>query len=144
MAQVPPIAYLTRTEIFSACHRLHSNHLTAEENEKVYGKCNNLHGHGHNYKVEVTVRGPICPKTGMVINITDLKNYMNAAIMEVLDHKNLDKDVPYFKDAVSTTENLSVFIWKQLQHFMPDPTILYKVKIHETDKNVVTYKGETV
>lgn len=120
----------------------HSNQLTPEENEQIYGKCNNLHGHGHNYKVEVTVRGPISPKTGMVINISDLKKYMNAAIMDILDHRNIDKDVPYFKEAVSTTENLAVFIWKQLQLLMPEQSILYEVKIYETDKNTVIYRGE--
>ncbi|XP_069672818.1 6-pyruvoyl tetrahydrobiopterin synthase isoform X1 [Periplaneta americana] len=91
-----PVAYLTRKEIFSACHRLHSPQLSEEENKEVYGKCNNVNGHGHNYVVEVTLHGTIDPSTGMVMNINDLKKYMNNAIMEPLDHKNLDKDVPYF------------------------------------------------
>nr|XP_034995563.1 6-pyruvoyl tetrahydrobiopterin synthase-like isoform X2 [Zootoca vivipara] len=118
-----------------------SNLLSDEENKKLFGKCNNANGHGHNYKVEVTVRGEIDPTTGMVINLTDLKDYMEEAIMEPLDHKNLDKDVPYFAEVVSTTENVAVYIWENLQKHLPKGT-LYKVKVYETDKNVVVYKGE--
>ncbi|XP_030361206.1 6-pyruvoyl tetrahydrobiopterin synthase isoform X2 [Strigops habroptila] len=99
----PPAARLARVSravTFSACHRLHSKSLSNEENLKLFGKCNNPNGHGHNYKVIVTVRGEIDPVSGMVINLTDLKEYMQEAIMEPLDHKNLDKDVPYFAEVV--------------------------------------------
>lgn len=137
-----PIAYLTRIEKFSACHRLHSPGLGDEENAEVYGKCNNFHGHGHNYTVEVTLRGPVCPVKGMVMNINDLKKYINSAIMDTLDHKNLDKDVPYFKNVVSTTENLVIYIWNSLKELLEDPGLLYEIKIYETDKNVVFYRGE--
>ncbi|XP_041076867.1 6-pyruvoyl tetrahydrobiopterin synthase [Polyodon spathula] len=135
------IGYVTRVQSFSACHRLHSKSLSDEENKKIFGKCNNPNGHGHNYKVEITVRGKIDPATGMVMNITDLKEYIEMAVMEPLDHKNLDKDVPYFADVVSTTENVAVFIWDNLLKFLP-PDSLYEVKIHETDKNIVVYRGE--
>ncbi|XP_014666322.1 PREDICTED: 6-pyruvoyl tetrahydrobiopterin synthase-like isoform X3 [Priapulus caudatus] len=81
------------------------------------------------------------PVTGMVMNIVDLKIYIQEAVMATLDHKNIDKDVPYFKDIVSTTENVAVYIWKGLEKLLP-PNTLYKIKIHETDKNVVCYKGE--
>ncbi|XP_063077304.1 6-pyruvoyl tetrahydrobiopterin synthase [Engraulis encrasicolus] len=135
------IAYITRVQSFSACHRLHSKALSDEENKRIFGKCNNPNGHGHNYKVEVTVRGKIDIRTGMVMNLTDLKQYIEKAIMEPLDHKNLDKDVPYFADVVSTTENLAVFIWDGLAKLLP-PNLLYEVKVHETDKNIVVYRGE--
>nr|XP_006111334.1 6-pyruvoyl tetrahydrobiopterin synthase-like [Pelodiscus sinensis] len=115
--------------------------LSDEENLKLFGKCNNPNGHGHNYKVVVTVRGEIDPTSGMVINLTDLKAYMQEAIMEPLDHKNLDKDVPYFADVVSTTENVAVYIWENLQKRLPAGA-LYKVKVYETDQNIVVYKGE--
>ncbi|KAL7981611.1 hypothetical protein Chor_005699 [Crotalus horridus] len=115
-------ARVSRRAAFSASHRLHSPSLSDEENRKLFGKCNNLNGHGHNYKVEVTVQG-------------------EEAIMEPLDHKNLDKDVPYFADVVSTTENVAVFIWDNLQKCLPTGT-LYKVKVYETEKNIVVYKGE--
>ena len=90
----------------------------------------------------MTLRGPVDRDTGMVMNINDLKKYMNSAIMEPMDHKNLDKDVPYFKNLVSTTENVSVFIWNNLKEQLPDPKILYEVKIYETEKNIVIYRGE--
>ncbi|NWR89995.1 PTPS synthase, partial [Furnarius figulus] len=119
----------------------HSKALSDEENLKLFGKCNNPNGHGHNYKVVVTVRGEIDPVSGMVMNLTELKEHMQEAIMEPLDHKNLDQDVPYFAEVVSTTENVAVFIWENLQRLLP-AGILYKVKVFETEQNVVVYKGE--
>ncbi|XP_070846791.1 6-pyruvoyl tetrahydrobiopterin synthase [Chaetodon trifascialis] len=135
------IGYISRTQSFSACHRLHSIHLSDEENKRVYGKCNNPNGHGHNYKVEVTVRGKIDHLTGMVMNLTDLKKCIEDVIMTPMDHKNLDKDVPYFTDVVSTTENVAVYIWDNMVKVLP-PNLLYEIKIHETDKNIVIYRGE--
>ncbi|KAL4223958.1 hypothetical protein ACF0H5_017417 [Mactra antiquata] len=138
-----PIVYITRVESFSACHRLHSPKLTDEENLKLFGKCNNPNGHGHNYKVEVTVRGPVDPATGMVMNLCDLKAYMNKAFMETLDHKNIDKDEPYFKDIVSTAENIAVYIWERMSKLVINSTVqLFEVKVHETDKNIATYRGD--
>ncbi|KAH0552064.1 6-pyruvoyl tetrahydrobiopterin synthase [Cotesia glomerata] len=137
-----PIACLTRRETISTCHRLHSPHLSDEENAEIYGKCNNYWGHGHNYTVEVTVRGSIDPKTGMVMNISELKEHMHKVLMDRLDHKNLDKDVPYFKNVVSTTENLAVYIFDEIKKLMRDPSLLHKVKIWETEKNIVTYSGD--
>ncbi|XP_054933048.1 6-pyruvoyl tetrahydrobiopterin synthase isoform X1 [Dermacentor andersoni] len=90
--------------------------------------------------VEVTVTGPVDRDTGMVINITDLKKYIQSEVMDALDHKNLDKDVPYFEKAVSTTENVAVFVWQQLSKVLPRKLQL-RVRLHETDKNVVTYEG---
>ena len=126
---------------FSTSHRLHSPSLSDEENLEVFGKCNKLNGHGHNYKVVVTVHGEIDPVTGMVMNLTDLKEYMEEAIMKSLDHMNLDLDVPFFTDVVSTTENVAVYIWENLQKLLPVGA-LYKVKVYETDNNIVVYKGE--
>ncbi|KAM4623690.1 6-pyruvoyl tetrahydrobiopterin synthase [Polymixia lowei] len=135
------IGYITRVQCFSACHRLHSNNLSDEDNKRVFGKCDNPNGHGHNYKVEVTVRGKIDRVTGMVMNLTDLKKYIEEVVMVPLDHKNLDKDVPYFADVVSTTENLAVYIWDNMVKVLP-PGLLYEVKIYETDNNIVVYRGE--
>ena len=139
-----PIVYISRTESFSACHRLHSPALTDHENQQLYGKCNNPNGHGHNYKVEVTLRGPVDPKTGMVANLSDLKLWMERAFMATLDHKNLDKDVVYFRDVVSTVENIAVYIWERMmiEALGDDGKLVYEVKVHETDKNVASYRGE--
>lgn len=120
-----------------------SPHLSDEENREVYGKCNNENGHGHNYTVEVRIRGHVEPKTGMVMNLVDLKAIIERCIMKPLDHKNLDKDVPYFKLVPSTTENLAVFIFDSLKKALPKADLLYEVKICETDKNIVVYRGKT-
>lgn len=136
---------ISRTETFSASHRLHSPYLTDEENKELYGKCNNFNGHGHNYKVDVMLKGPVDPATGMVINITDMKKAMNRAVMDVLDHKNIDKDVPYFGSIPSTAENISVFIWNQMKSELTKINkehLLYQVKLFETEKNVFYYRGE--
>uniref|UniRef100_A0AAZ3PTP6 6-pyruvoyl tetrahydrobiopterin synthase n=1 Tax=Oncorhynchus tshawytscha TaxID=74940 RepID=A0AAZ3PTP6_ONCTS len=93
------------------------------------------------FVVEVTVRGKIDRHTGMVMNITDLKQHIEEVIMIPLDHKNLDKDVPYFANVVSTTENVAVYIWDNMVKQLP-ANLLYEVKIHETDKNIVVYRGE--
>lgn len=142
LAKSMRVAYLTRKETISCCHRLHSEHLSEQENKSVYGKCNNFWGHGHNYTVEVTVRGPVDPTTGMVMNLSDLKTYMQKVLLDQLDHKNLDKDVDYFKNIVSTTENVAIYIFEEIKKYMPKPELLYEVKVHETDKNVVFYRGE--
>ncbi|NWX19116.1 PTPS synthase, partial [Aegotheles bennettii] len=127
------------------CLCSHSKSLSDEENLKLFGKCNNPHGHGHNYKARLLIpllfSLQIDPVSGMVMNLADLKEYMEEAITEPLDHKNLDKDVPYFAEVVSTTENVAVFIWENLKKLLPVGT-LYKVKVYETDKNIVVYKGE--
>ncbi|KAI9596837.1 hypothetical protein BDF19DRAFT_436971 [Syncephalis fuscata] len=140
-----PIGYISRIEHFSAAHRLHSAALSAEENQLVYGKCNHPNGHGHNYKVQVTLRGKIDPQTGMVTNLVNLKNCLQLAVMEPLDHRNLDIDVPFFKTNVSTTENVAVFIWQQVEKHMALAGCqgnLHEVCVWETDRNMVIYRGE--
>ncbi|KAI8922511.1 hypothetical protein DFJ77DRAFT_424725 [Powellomyces hirtus] len=136
-----PIVYLSRREHFSAAHRLHSPKLSDAENLAIYGKCNHKHGHGHNYKVEVVVKGELDPTTGMVLNITELKECMKVAIMDVMDHKNLDMDIEYFHDKPSTAENIAVFMWISLAKILPKGE-LHEIVLHETDNNVVIYRGE--
>ncbi|XP_029175108.1 6-pyruvoyl tetrahydrobiopterin synthase isoform X2 [Nylanderia fulva] len=116
--------------------------LNEHENATIYGKCNNPWGHGHNYTVEVTVRGPIDPKTGMILNLTDLKDVMQKVVIKKMDHKNIDKQVDYFKAKTSTTENIAVYIFEELKKYMSNPKLLYEVKVHETDKNVMYFRGE--
>uniref|UniRef100_A0A8I3MYK2 6-pyruvoyl tetrahydrobiopterin synthase n=2 Tax=Canis lupus familiaris TaxID=9615 RepID=A0A8I3MYK2_CANLF len=118
-------ARVSRLVSFSATHRLHSKSLSNEENLKLFGKCNNPNGHGHNYKVVVTVHGEIDPVTGMVMNLTDLKEYMEEAIMKPLDHKNLDLDVPYFADVVSF---LSYFLSTEAHFPSMDGRLLFPTK----------------
>ena len=92
--------------------------------------------------VEVTVKGPVDHDTGMVMNLTDVKKIINKSVMKPLDHKNLDKDVPYFKNVVSTTENVAIFIFNSIRSELPDQVSLYEIKVWETEKNIVVYRGE--
>ena len=142
MAEKCPKAYVTRKESFCAAHRLHNPSLSDEVNAELFGKCNRKNGHGHNYTVKVTVQGRIDPQTGMVMNLVDVKKHI-AVVVEDLDHRSIDKDVPYFTDVTSTAENLAVYFWRRLEESLPKGS-LYKVKIHETEKNTATYKGEVV
>uniref|UniRef100_A0AC35G1N4 6-pyruvoyl tetrahydrobiopterin synthase n=1 Tax=Panagrolaimus sp. PS1159 TaxID=55785 RepID=A0AC35G1N4_9BILA len=138
-----PIVDLIRCETFSASHRLNSEALNAEENKEIFGKCNNSNGHGHNYRWEVYLRGVIDEKTGMVYNLENLKREMSA-VLDLVDHKNLDLDVDYFREnkMVSTTENVAMFLYDSLKERMEKPDLLLKVKVHETDKNSFVYKGQ--
>lgn len=135
------VAYLTRRATFSASHRLHSDALSAEANRQLFGKCNNPNGHGHNYTLEVTVRGSIDTTTGMVINLTDLKKAMETNVLDLVDHKHLNLDVPIFQEIVPTAENMAVVFWKLLAQGLPSG-LLYEVRLHETENNVAIYRGE--
>jgi len=130
---------LRRRETFSASHRLHAPTLSEHENRELFGKCNNPNGHGHNYTLEVFIRGPLDPITGMVMNLVDLKLYIKEEVLDVLDHRNLDLDVPWFGGRVSTTENVAVFIWQRLVSRLGD--LLNEVRVHETENNMVIYRG---
>jgi 6-pyruvoyltetrahydropterin/6-carboxytetrahydropterin synthase len=133
-------AFITRRLTFSAAHRLHSDKLSAEENRKIFGKCNQPNGHGHNYEVEVTVAGPIDAATGMVFNLTDLKDVMEDVIEHDIDHKNLNMDVPAFKTLNPTAENIAVVLWNLLEKRLK-PGLLHEVKLIETENNFVSYRG---
>lgn len=133
-------AYVTRRMSFSAGHRLHNESLTAEDNRLLYGKCNNVNGHGHNFTVEVTVAGDIDPRTGMVFNLRDLKSVMVEVIENGLDHKNLNLDVPAFKAVIPTAENIAVVLWGLLAERLP-AGVLHEVRLVETENNFVSYRG---
>jgi 6-pyruvoyltetrahydropterin/6-carboxytetrahydropterin synthase len=132
-------AHLTRRYIFSASHRLHTDQLSADENRAVYGKCNNPHGHGHNYALEVTVSGQVNPATGMVCNLADLDDAVRCEVIERFDHVNLNLQ-PEFASDVPTTENLIEVIHDILkQNFKA--AHLEKVRIEETAMNSFEYNG---
>lgn len=135
-----PKAFVTRRMTFSAGHRLHNDALSAEENLRLYGKCNNPNGHGHNFVAEVTVAGEVDPRTGMVFNLRDLKKVMTEVIEDGLDHKNLNLDAPAFKDAIPTAENIAVVLWRLLAERLPAGA-LHEVKLIETENNSVSYRG---
>jgi 6-pyruvoyltetrahydropterin/6-carboxytetrahydropterin synthase len=135
------MVYLTRRMSFSASHRLWSNQLTEAENYAIYEKCANPNGHGHNYVLEVTIRGIPDPRTGMVLNLTDLKHTMNEQVVKFVDHKHLNYDVPWLEGSIPTTEVLVVKFWERLAEALPTG-MLYEVKLHETENNLASYRGE--
>ena len=132
-------AYLTRRYLFSASHRLHSDKLSIAENQAAYGKCNNPHGHGHNYCVEITVAGPVDPRTGMVCNLVDLDFFVHEKILERFGHQNLNT-LAEFQGIVPTTENLCVEVFSVLQRDFHHAEV-DKVRIEETMLNSFEYAG---
>ncbi len=133
-------AYLTRRYWFSASHRLHSDAMSPEENQRTYGKCNNPHGHGHNYALEVTVGGPVDQATGMVCNLVELDAFVQAQILERFDHENLNT-LATFRERVPTTENLCREIFEILQRGFT-VAHLEKVRLEETMMNSFEYAGD--
>jgi 6-pyruvoyltetrahydropterin/6-carboxytetrahydropterin synthase len=136
-----PIAHITRRVHFSAGHRLHNPSFDDERNRAIYGLCNNPNGHGHNYDLEVTVSGEVDPETGFVMDLKRLKALLGEQVLEDLDHANLNVDVEWLEGVIPTTENLAVAIWRRLDGRLGDVT-LECVKIWETERNMVEYRGE--
>jgi len=131
---------LGRRYCFAASHRLHSQKLSAEENSRVYGKCNSPYGHGHNYVVEISVSGPVDPTTGMIANLADLDGFVEREVIEAFDHRSLNEEVAAFRDKVPTTENVCIEIYERLKQF---PKVkLERVRIEETANNSFEYAGE--
>jgi 6-pyruvoyltetrahydropterin/6-carboxytetrahydropterin synthase len=131
-------AYLSRRYHFPASHRLNSDAYDAEGNRAVFGKCNNPHGHGHNYTVQVTVSGEVDPDTGMVCNLADLDVFAKANLMEHFDHANLNT-LDCFRESVSTTENLSIEVYRIFSSFTA--AHLERVHVEETSNNSFDYAG---
>ena len=130
---------LTRRVEFSAAHRLHNPAFTAERNREIFGVCNNLHGHGHNYVLDVTVRGAADPQTGMVMDLNRLMVLLHEAVFVELDHKHLDHDVPWLAGRVSTAEHVAAAIWERLEGRLQGR--LYKLRLYESALNFVDYFG---
>lgn len=136
------MVYLTRRMTFSAAHRLWSPFLSEAENYEIYDKCANPNGHGHNYILEVTVQGAPDERTGMVMNLTDMKKIINEQVVDWVDHKHLNYDVPWLEGVIPTAEMLAIKFWERLERGLP-VGMLYEVKLHETENNLATYRGKT-
>ena len=124
---------LTRRYHFAASHRLHTAKLSEEENKRVYGKCSNPYGHGHNYVVEVTVTGPVDPETGMIANLGQLDPFVQREVIEPFDQKFLNEEVAEFREQAATTENVCSEIFRRLKGF--PLARLERVRVEETSKN---------
>ncbi len=134
-------AYFGRRYMLSASHRLHSESLSDEENRAAYGKCNNPHGHGHNYVIEVLAAGAVDPQTGMVVNLAVLDEVVQTRILNRFDHTNLNND-PLFTRVVPTTENLCKAVYQLLEGSL-DPATTVQVRVEETENNFFEYSGDT-
>ena len=130
---------LGRRYRFAASHRLHTEKLSEEENFRVFGKCNNPYGHGHNYVVEIHVSGPVDLATGMIVNLAELDQFVEREVLEPLDHKSLNEDVQAFRTTVPTTENLCKEIYRRLKEF--PLAKVERVRIEETCDNAFEYAG---
>lgn len=126
---------------FSAAHRLHNPKFDAGWNRRIYDKCDNPKGHGHNYTLHVSVKGSIDPETGMVIDLKRLKDIVRERVIDRVDHTNLNEDVDFLRGVIPTAENLARAFWQQLAPAIDSGT-LYEVALQETEKNSVVYRGE--
>ena len=133
--------YVTRRAEFSASHYYHNPALSPEENQRLFGKCNNSNGHGHNYTLEVTVRGKVDPRSGFVVDLKQLKDIMHREVLDALDHRFLNKEIPEFSRLIPTTENLAITIWQRLAPKL-NAAELHRVRVYETPDLFVDVYGE--
>ena len=133
--------HLTRRYSFAAAHRLHSPRLSEAENWRIYGKCNNPYGHGHNYVLEVTVSGPVDPATGMITHLDELDRFVEREVLDTFDHKHLNEEISAFRERVPTTENLCIEIYNRLRAFTG--ARLERVGLEETSLNSFAYSEES-
>ncbi len=132
--------YITRREHFSSSHKLENSGLSQQKNEELFGKCNNFHG--HNYYIEVTLAGTPDPESNYVMDLKLLKQIIHEEILDKVDHKFLN-EIDMFKDVIPTTENMAMLFWKALVEKVKRENVsLYSVKLYETEKNYVEYRGE--
>jgi 6-pyruvoyltetrahydropterin/6-carboxytetrahydropterin synthase len=130
-----------RRETFNCAHRLNNPAWSDEKNKEVFGKCNNNNYHGHNYVLETWVDGAIDPETGYVLDAKILKDIIRKHVTEPFDHRNLNLDVPDFKNLNPTAENIAVVIWNKLRAEIPNQFKL-SIRLYETENNIVEYDGQ--
>ena len=138
------MVYLTRKAEFAASHYYHNPELTPEENQRIFGKCNNPNGHGHNYTLEVTVKGEVDPRSGFVVDLKRLKEVLTREVLDAMDHRFLNKEVPEFSSRIPTTENLAIAIWQRLISKL-NKAQLHRVRVYErlTCLSISTVKHES-
>ena len=132
---------LTRKAEFSASHYYWNDAWSEEENRRAFGKCANRNGHGHNYTLEVTVKGEVDPRSGFVVDLKQLKEIMNREVLDAMDHRFLNKEVPEFLTQIPTTENIAIAVWQRLESKLQQ-TRLHRVRVYETPNLFVDFYGE--
>lgn len=134
--------YITRREHFNAAHKLWREEWSEEQNYNVFGKCSNKNWHGHNYTIFVTVKGVPSAETGFVIDLKDLSRIIRQEVIEPLDHKNLNLDVPFLEGIMASTENIAICIWEQIEEKITAAGgQLCRIRLEETENNFVDYYG---
>ncbi|MBA4304022.1 MAG: 6-pyruvoyl tetrahydrobiopterin synthase [Sphingobacteriaceae bacterium] len=134
--------YLTRKEHFNAAHKLFNPNWTDEQNEAVFGKCANKNWHGHNFDLYVTLEGTPDSETGFVMDLKKMSNIIKREVIDILDHSNINMDVPFMAGKMASTENIAMGIWNQLEkHLTAENYRLYSIKLYETERNFVEYFG---
>jgi 6-pyruvoyltetrahydropterin/6-carboxytetrahydropterin synthase len=136
-----PRVRVTRRVHFCAAHRLARDEWSEARNREVFGLCSNPNWHGHNYELDVTVEGPVDAETGYVMDLKALRDAVQARVLEDLDHRNLNVDVPWLDGVNPTTENLVVAIWARLEPALPERVRLVRLVLWETPRNFVEYDG---
>jgi len=134
------MVFVTRKGYFCAAHRLYNPAWSDEKNNRVFGKCNNPNGHGHNYTVEVTVAGDPPAESGMVIDLKLLADIIEKEVVDRVDHKHLNMDVDFMKGIIPTAENIAIAFWKILAPKITEGK-LYSIKLYESENNIVEYRG---
>ena len=137
-----PILYLTRREHFNAAHKLYNPAWSKDKNDEVFGKCANENWHGHNFELYVTVKGSPSLETGFIFDAKMLSKIINTYVIDILDHRNLNVDVPFMQGKICSIENLIYEIWLQLEPHMPEGVKLHGLKLVETARIFVEYFGE--
>jgi len=133
--------FITRQVHFNSAHRLHNPARSQRWNEAQYGLCTNPHWHGHNYVLEVTLRGRPDPETGYIIDLGELKRILHRAVVDRCDHRNLNEEVPFLKGVIPSTENLVIAFWNEIAPLVPPPGALHCVRLYETPRNFAEYHG---
>jgi 6-pyruvoyltetrahydropterin/6-carboxytetrahydropterin synthase len=144
MSNETPVLFITRRAHFNAAHKLFNPNWSKEENDEVFGKCANEHWHGHNFDLFVTIKGHANPDTGFVMDLKRLKSIIEKEVVEKLDHKNLNIDVPFLKDVLPSIENIVIAIWNILTLHLPENVKLHKLHLIETQNNSVEYFGPNI
>ena len=135
-----PVVTVTRRVRFNAAHRVHNPALSDEENRALFGKCNNPNWHGHNYTLEVSVEGEVDPKTGYVVDLGEVARVAEREVVDHVDHRNFNLDVPFMRDVIPTSENIVVRFWQVLAPRLA-PARLSRLRLWETENNYVEYDG---
>jgi 6-pyruvoyltetrahydropterin/6-carboxytetrahydropterin synthase len=136
-----PVVTVTRRLQFNAAHRVHNPALSDEENRALFGKCNNPNWHGHNYVLEVSVRGPVDERSGYVVDLGQLKSLVERELVSQIDHRNMNVDVPFMRGINPTSENIIVACWRLLEPHVR-PGRLARLRLWETENNYVEYDGQ--